>query len=199
MRTFAYLRVSTKDQDNDKFRASVLDFAQSHGWPRPKFVSEKVSGTKPWKERRLGALVRSMRVGDKLIVPELSRLGRSLRDILDILQTTRADGIAIYAVKEGMVLNGSDNPMEKALVSLLGVFSELERDLISVRTAEGLAHAKQKGVRLGRPNRSRLDPHRAEIVRAFLAGTPIVRLAQEYNISACAMRGFLKKNRLVKG
>jgi DNA invertase Pin-like site-specific DNA recombinase len=197
MRTFAYIRVSTADQNLEKNRAAILAFAERHGWPAPTFVCEKISGRKPWKERRLGKLVSTMRQGDRLITSELSRLGRSVVRVLDVLSVLSEAGVEVWSCKESAQLNGSGIT---ALVNrtVLSLLAELERTLISERTKEALSHAKAKGVRLGRPARSRLDPKRAEIVRAFLAGTPIMRLAQEYQISACAMRGFLKRNKLVK-
>jgi len=193
MKTVSYLRVSTADQDLDKFRAAVLDYAARQGWPRPRFTEEKISGKVPWRSRKLGRLIESLKLGDKLIVPELSRLGRSLSDILDILQTARSKDAGIYAVKENACLNG-DTPMERAMSSLLGVFAELERDLCVLRVREGVraARAKRGGV-WGRPKGSRLDPFKNEIVEAYNGGAGLAALAREYGVAPPSIRYFLKQ------
>jgi len=83
MKIYGYLRVSTIDQDTEKNKAAILSFANSKGFlGQVEFVEEKVSGLKSWKKRKLKDLVESMSEGDILIVPELSRLGRSLVEVL---------------------------------------------------------------------------------------------------------------------
>lgn len=85
-RIYGYLRVSTIDQDTEKNKADILSFANSKGFlGQVEFVEEKVSGLKSWKKRKLKDLVESMSEGDILIVPELSRLGRSLVEVLEVL------------------------------------------------------------------------------------------------------------------
>ena len=191
MKAVSYLRVSTSDQDNAKCRAAVIAFAAGRGFPKPRFTEETASGKTPWRERKLGALIDGLKPKDVLIVSELSRLGRSLSDILDILQTARSRGASIYAVKENTCLNG-DTPMERAMSSLLGVFAELERDLCVMRVREGLAHARARGVRLGRPKGTgQLDPHKKDIMAAYRGGARIAELGRRYGVIPNTMRYFL--------
>src|SRR5210317_981929 len=93
-RTVSYLRVSTAVQDNAKFKKDVRAFANSKDFGKVEFIEEKVSGTVPWKERKLGALIEELEDGDRLIEPELSRLGRaSLFEIMEILAAAKQKGI----------------------------------------------------------------------------------------------------------
>ncbi len=174
-----YLRVSTADQDTDKFRADILQFAMDRGFGRVEFVSEKVSGKKPWRERQLGPVVEGLQPGDRLIVPELSRLGRSTLEILEIISIARAAGACIYAVKGGWEL--SDNIQSKIIVTVMAMMAEVERDLISERTKEALSAKSAAGIKLGRPagpGKSKLDPFEGEIrqlravgsTKTFIAG-----------------------------
>ena len=178
-RVIGYLRVSTADQDTDKFRADILQFAMDRGFGRVEFVSEKVSGKKPWRERQLGPVVEGLQPGDRLIVPELSRLGRSTLEILEIISIARAAGACIYAVKGGWEL--ADNIQSKIIVTVMAMMAEVERDLISERTKEALAAKSAAGIKLGRPagpGKSKIDPFEGEIrqlravgsTKTFIAG-----------------------------
>jgi DNA invertase Pin-like site-specific DNA recombinase len=120
-----YLRVSTIDQDTEKNKAAVLDFANAKGFiGKVEFVEEKISGLKSWKKRKLNDLVQSMQAGDILIVPELSRLGRSLVEVLEVLNTLKDKGVKVYSVKENFQLNG-DDMQSKVMRTMLGYLRRL--------------------------------------------------------------------------
>jgi DNA invertase Pin-like site-specific DNA recombinase len=195
-RTVSYLRVSTADQNTEKFQADVLKFANERNFGQVVFTEEKVSGKKGWKERKLGPLVDSLQAGDRLIVPELTRLGRSTIEVLDILAVTKAKGVAVYSVKEGLELNG-DSMQSKVMSTMLALFAELERDFISMRTTEALKARKAAGVKLGRkpgPGKSKLDPHREDIIEDMRRGVPKTRIAQRYGATEATLHNWLKKN-----
>ena len=84
-KTIGYLRVSTIDQDVEKFKKDIRAFANEKGFGTVQFVDEKVSGMKSWKNRKLAEVVESLQKDDIMIVPELSRLGRSIADVLDVI------------------------------------------------------------------------------------------------------------------
>lgn len=166
-RTVSYLRVSTTKQDTEKDKASVLAFANDKDFGKVEFVEETVSGRKAWEKRKIGTLLQQMNKGDRLIVCELTRLGRSLLEVLTLLQEFRKKGIDCYAVKEQLNLSGN-SVQTKIMTTLLALFAELERDFTSMRTKEGLKAARAQGKLLGRPpgkGRSKLDEHRDEIVK----------------------------------
>ncbi len=148
---YSYLRVSTIDQDTAKNKADILNFANAKGFlGKVEFIEEQVSGLTSWKKRKLYHLTQSMNKGDVLLVPELSRLGRSLVEVLEVLNALKDKGVSVYSVKEDFKLN-DDGIQSKVMRTMLGLFAEIERDLISARTKEGLAAAKESGKKLGRP------------------------------------------------
>ena len=201
MKIYGYLRVSTIDQDTEKNKAAILSFANAKGFlGQVKFVEEKVSGLKSWKQRKLNDLVQSMSEGDILIVPELSRLGRSLVEVLEVLNELKDKGVKVFSVKENFQLNG-DDIQSKVMRTMLGLFAEIERDLISARTKEGLAAAKASGKRLGRPKgpgKSKLDKFKPEIVALLKNGSKKVFIAERYGVTPATLTNWLKRHGLDK-
>src|SRR6056297_773995 len=196
-KTIGYLRVSTTDQDLDKFRADVLEFVNQRDFGRVAFVQEKVSGKKPWRERELGQVVENLAAGDSLIVPELSRLGRSTIEVLEIIQKAKAAGACIYAVKGGWQLD--DSMQSKIISTVLAMLSEIERDLISERTREALAAKRAAGVKLGRrpgPGKSKLDEHADEIQALLANGSTKKFVANRYGTTVQNLSNWLRKHYL---
>ncbi len=197
-KTIAYLRVSTVDQDVEKFRAAVLAYANGKDFGTVEFVEEKISGIKPWRKRKLAEVVSALQPGDRLIVPELSRLGRSLVEVLEVLNELTAKEVAVYSVKEGFKLNGTDM-QSKVMRTMLALFAEIEHDLIVARTKEGLAAAQAKGRQLGRPKgvgKSKLDPHRDEIIALLKTGSRKNYIAKRYKTTDANLLHWLKRHGL---
>lgn len=197
-RTIGYLRVSTAEQDTEKNEMDILKFANFHDFGKVEFVSEKVSGLKSWKKRKLREVVNELKEGDVLITPELSRLGRSLVEVLEVLSELSNNKVKAYSVKENFQLNG-DDMQSKVMRTMIGLFAEIERDLIQLRVKEGLESAKAKGVKLGRPKgtgKSRLDEYRVEIEALLKNGSTQAFIARRYKVSPPALWGWLKKHNL---
>jgi DNA invertase Pin-like site-specific DNA recombinase len=195
MKVIGYLRVSTEEQDTGKNKADVLAFANAKGLLKVDFVEEKVSGAKSWKKRKLKDVVDEMKAGDILIVPELSRLGRSLMEVLEVLGVLSGKDVAAYSVKENFQLNGKDM-QSKVMRTMLGLFAEIERDLIIARTKEGLAAARAKGRVGGRPKgpgKSRLDQHQPEIEALLKNGSRKTFIAKRYGVTPVTLGNWLKK------
>ncbi len=93
MATFAYLRVSTIDQNTEKNKMDVLKFVNDKKLGNVEFVEEQISGKSNFKNRQLGALLERMEKGDILIVPELSRIARSITQIFEVIDITKQKGI----------------------------------------------------------------------------------------------------------
>lgn len=145
---YAYLRVSSDKQTAENQR-SMID---KRGFKIDKWlVDEAVSGTVEWRHREVAKAVKNGQKGDYIIVAELSRLGRSLRQILEIVETCRKKGIVVVCIREGVELS-DDNPITKLLISVMGSLAELERNLISQRTKDALDRKREMGVILGRPH-----------------------------------------------
>jgi DNA invertase Pin-like site-specific DNA recombinase len=192
--TIGYLRVSTQDQDLEKNKADILRLANEKGLGHVAWVVEKASGTKDWRERKVGNVLLAMSAGDSLIVSELSRLGRSTLQILEIMKTAKEKGVAVYAVKGGWSLNGS---MEsKIVLHMLAMVSEIERDLISERTKEALRAKKAAGIKLGRPKgpgKSKLDKYREEIIALLQTGSRQNYIAKRYGVTPASLSNWIKR------
>jgi len=193
-RVIGYLRVSTQDQDLEKNKAEILAFANEQKLGPVEWLEEKVSGVKTWRKREIAQVVESLQDGDWLIVPELSRLGRSTLDILDILAELRKKGVNVYAVKGDWTLNGTIE--SKVFLTMMALFSEIERDLISARTKEALKARQAAGVKLGRPKgpgKSKLDPYRPEIMALLKNGSRLKFIAARYNVTVPTLLNWIKK------
>jgi len=194
-KTVAYLRVSTDGQDLQKNKADILHLANDKNLGHVDFVEEKVSGKVGWKDRRIKAVLDELKKGDNLIVAELSRLGRSMLDIMEILKIAKDKEINVYAVKGNWNLNGT---IESKIVGMVfAMAAEIERDLISARTKEALKARKAAGVRLGRPKgpgKSKLDQYRPEIEALLRNGSKQTFIARRYGTTPANLHNWLKMN-----
>jgi DNA invertase Pin-like site-specific DNA recombinase len=191
------LRVSTAEQDLEKNKADILTLANDKDFGKVKFGEEKVSGRKPWRERKLKSVIDELGDGDRLIVPEMSRLGRSTFEITEILNICKEKGINVFAVKGGWALNGTIE--SKVMGMFFALFAEIERDLISQRTKEALRARKAAGVRLGRPKgpgKSKLDKYHEEIVALLKNGSTKTFVAKRYGTTQANLHNWLKKNKI---
>ncbi len=145
---YAYIRVSTEKQTVENQKQEIERFAQEKGLIIDKWVKETVSGTQSSSNRRLGVLIKKLRKNDTLIISEISRLSRKLMDIMEILRVCMEKEVTVYSIKEGYELG--DTIVSKVLAFAFGLSAEIERNLISQRTKEGLARARANGVKLGR-------------------------------------------------
>lgn len=151
MTVYAYYRVSTEKQDYNSQKMGVVEYCDRVGLKIDKeVIDEGVSGTVKAKERKLWNIVKAAKNGDYLITSELSRLGRSTVDVLETCNILANKGVNVYFIKQAMGLD--QTPMGKMMTAILSAFAEMERDLISQRTVEGLARAKAQGKHLGRPH-----------------------------------------------
>ena len=196
-KNIAYLRVSTVEQDLEKNKADILTFANNKDFGKVKFVEEKVSGTKNWKNRKIKEVIDELNTGDRLIVPEFSRLGRSMLEIMEMLSILKDKEVNVYAVKGEWELNGS--LQSKIMAMVFSIASEIERDLISKRTKEALRARNNAGVKLGRPKgvgKSKLDEFKEEIVALLRNGSSKKFVADRYKTSQVNLYNWLSKNSL---
>src|SRR5574341_741368 len=196
-RTIAYLRVSTADQDIEKNKFDILKLANEKGLGQVQWVEETVSGRVSWRKRQIGPILDSLQAGDHLIVSELSRLGRSMLECMEILSIASQKGIQIYAVKGNWRL---DNSIQSKIIAMaFSMAAEIERDLISQRTREALAARRQAGMKLGRPKgvgRSKLDQYRLEIEALLANGSTQKFIALRYGTTDANLSRWMKKHEL---
>lgn len=197
MTTYGYLRVSTPDQDLQKNKYDILHLANERHLGSVNWVEEIVSGRVSWKKRAIGTLIEQMQPGDSLIVSELSRLGRSMLECMEILSIATQKGIHLYAVKGSWQLDGS---LQSRIVAMaFSMAAEIERDLISQRTKEALAAKKQMGMKLGRPagpGKSKLDKHQVEIEALLANGSTQAFIARRYGTTEANLSRWLRKRGL---
>ncbi len=193
-KVIGYLRVSTGQQDLENQKLGILKLANEHGW-KVTFVEETVSGRVSYKERELGRVVKELKEGDVLIVSELSRLGRSMLEIMTLLCDLSEKGVRVYAIKGN---HRVDNSIQsKVMTMVLCMAAEIERELISQRTKEALQRIKKEGVKLGRPKgvpgRSKLDGKEEDIRKFLEKGVGVASLAKIYDCAWPTMKNFINK------
>jgi len=149
LRAALYLRVSTQDQSCELQRRELLAFAEARGWNVVEVFEDKATGTngnRPQLKAML-AQARARRI-DLVIAWKLDRLFRSLKDLVVTLQDLSEVGVGFISLKDNIDMTTSSG---RLMTHLLGAFAEFEASLIRERVRAGLAHAKAKGKRLGRP------------------------------------------------
>ncbi|HIZ85417.1 MAG TPA: recombinase family protein [Candidatus Coprenecus stercoravium] len=195
-----YLRVSTGKQHLANQKEEILRFAAGRDITIDKWVTEIVSGKKNEKERKLGALLKKMKAGDTLIVTEISRLSRTMTDIMGIMGKCLKKEIKLYTTKEGYSFDDSIN--SKVLCFAFGLVAEIERNLISMRTKEALALRRLNGITLGRKKgsytkRKILQEHREEIIRMLDNDISVNVICRDFGISRETFNNFRKADREV--
>ena len=196
-RTVGYLRVSTAEQDLEKNKADILKLANAERLGHVHFVEERVSGKVSWRLRKIAAVLDKLQKGDSLIVSELSRLGRSMLECMEILSIATQKGLNVYAIKGKWRLDGTIQ--SKIVAMAFSMASEIERDLISARTKEALRAKKAAGVRLGRPRgpgKSKLDRFRPEIEALLANGSTQRFIANRYGTTESNLSLWMKKRGL---
>lgn len=179
-----YVRISTDKQDLDKQRHLLLEYARKQQLFIDEFIEVEVSSRQDAGKRRIDELQAKLQAGDMLIVAELSRLGREMLQVLNIINNLSAKGVKIAFVRQPeLSTTGSHG---KLLLAIYSYFAEAEREFISMRVRQGLAAAKAKGVKLGRPKGSRnkkrvLDPYREEILAYLQKGVDLATVRKLVN------------------
>ncbi len=194
----AYLRVSTEKQLLENQRNEIVRFAENKGLSIHKWQMEKISGVKSKEERKLEAILRRMKTDDVLIVSEMSRLSRTMLEIMAILNLCIKKNIILYSVKEGYSFE--NNMTSKIMGFAFGMAAEIERNLIAARTKEALAYRKSQGMVLGRPKGSnrqtRLLIDNEENIREMIArGMRKIDIANYYKVSKATLYCFLKNQK----
>jgi len=196
-KTTAYLRVSTNVQDLEKNKFDILQLANEKRLGNVKWVEETVSGRVSWRKRKIAQIIDQANSGDILIVSELSRLGRSMLECMEIISIATQKKLNIYAVKGNWQL---DNTIQSKIIAMaFSMASEIERDLISQRTKEALAARKKAGQLLGRPKgtgKSKLDKYHPEIEALLANGSTQRFIAKRYGTTESNLSRWMKKKKL---
>ncbi|WP_116679508.1 master DNA invertase Mpi family serine-type recombinase [Porphyromonas loveana] len=159
--TYGYIRVSSDKQTVENQRFEIEQFCQREHLVIDGWIEETISGTKAYNKRALGKLLRRVEKGDLIICSELSRLGRNLFMIMEILNLCMTKECRVWTIKDNYRLG--DDIQSKVLAFAFGLSAEIERNLISQRTKESLARKKAEGVRLGRPKGRKSSPNKYKL------------------------------------
>jgi len=198
--TIAYLRVSTNQQDLKNQHYEVLNYAQKNSMQVDDFIEVEVSSRKSTGERKIDCLLSQLCAGDRVIVSELSRIGRSTVEVLNTIKKMTDLGVTIIAIKQNLTISGHGDIQSKVMVTLFSLFSELERDLISERTKRALEAKKASGVILGRPRGSLsgsiLDGKEVEIGQLLNKRVGISSMAKIFSVSRGTVYNFINTRNL---
>lgn len=197
--TIGYLRVSTAEQDLEKNKSDILRLANDKGLGQVQFIEEIVSGKVSWRKRKIATVIEGLENGDSLVVSELSRLGRSMLECMEILSIAMQRGVNVYSVKGNWQL---DQSIQSKIVAMaFAMAAEIERDLISQRTKEALRAKKAAGMSLGRPKgpgKSKLDPFRSEIEALLANGATKAFIAERVRTTPANLSNWMKKHGITR-
>lgn len=199
MTNFAYLRVSTDHQDAKNQKLGVLDYCNNRGISVLTFVEDTASGKSPWRDRAIGNILEKAQKGDVIVASEISRLGRSTLQVLEIMEMAAQKGVAVHIAKNNMVLDGS---MQSTITAtILGLAAQIEREFISARTKEALAKRKNDGFKLGRPKGQadflKLDSFRDDITNYLKKGINKRAIAKLIECSPSTLYKWLKRRHII--
>ncbi len=198
---YGYIRVSTDKQTTDNQRFEILKFADEKKLRIDRWIEETISATKHLSHRKLGRLLETMQSDDMLIVTELSRLGRSLLEVMSILHTLMEKEVKVFTTKERYELG--NNISSKVLAFAFSLSAEIERSMISSRTKEALARKRSEGMRLGRP-KGRLSSvtklsGKEDLIREYLdKNIPQSVIARLLNVHRLTVRNYIRTRKLQK-
>lgn len=158
---YGYIRVSSDKQTVENQRFEINKFCEREHLSIDGWIEETISGTKAYNKRQLGILLKRVRKDDLIICAELSRLGRNLFMIMEILNICMTKECRVWTIKDNYRLG--DDIQSKVLAFAFGLSAEIERNLISQRTKEALARKRAEGVTLGRPKGRKSSPEKYKL------------------------------------
>ena len=198
--TYGYIRVSSDKQTVENQRFEINNFAAENGFVIDGWIEETISGTKSYNKRELGKLLKRVKKNDLIICAELSRIGRNLFMIMEILNICMSKECRVWTIKDNYRLG--EDIQSKVLAFAFGLSAEIERNLISQRTKEALARKKSEGVVLGRPvgsksSRVKLSGKEQIVQDMLLRGVPKAQIARKLKVSRGTVARFIAENGLI--
>ncbi len=193
---YGYVRVSTGHQNTESQKMEIMNFCERNSMKVDCWIEEKISGTKNPSKRKLGKiLMNDCKKGDLVICTEISRLGRSLIMIMNILQFFLERGIKVWTIKGSYRLG--DDIQSKVLAFAFGLSAEIERQLISERTKAGIQRAKKEGKKIGRKTGKakeyKLSKYDEYIKFQLIYGATKSELARELGVTRGTLENHLKR------
>ena len=196
---YGYIRVSSDKQTVENQRFEIVEFAKKNNMRIDGWIEETIRGTMQYDKRELGKLLEKVQKDDMILCSELSRLGRSLFMIMEILNQCMQRECIVWTIKDGYRLG--DDIQSKVLAFAFGLSAEIERNLISQRTKEALARKKAEGVVLGRPkgrksSHVKLTGKEKRVSEMLIKGIPKTKIASKFEVNRNTLNKFIKDNGL---
>ena len=195
---YGYIRVSCDKQSVENQRFEIKNFCCRENLKIDGWIEETISGTKAYNKRQLGTLLKRIRKDDLIICAELSRLGRNLFMIMEILNICMTKECRVWTIKDNYRLG--EDIQSKVLAFAFGLSAEIERNLISQRTKEALARKKAEGITLGRPRGKKNSPNqykwsgKEKLIRKLLqAGVSKRRIARICKVERNTLYRFINR------
>jgi len=212
---YGYIRVSTAKQDYENQKHGILEYTNLKKLGHCEFVEETISSRKKYEDRDLSRLIKEMKEGDILVVSELSRIGRSIMEIMSIFKTLVEKKIAVHIIKSGFIIGEEKDKIQSSvLIFAFGLSAEIERELISQRTKEALSSrrsqiekngffinksgekiynlGRQKGTKIA----SKLDGKEKSISELLEKGVNVSSIAKINDVARSTMINFIKSRGL---
>lgn len=192
---YGYIRVSSDKQTVENQRFEIANFAASQNLTIDGWIEETISGTKNYDKRELGKLLKKVGKDDLIICAELSRLGRNLFMIMEILNLCMSRECKVWTIKDNYRLG--EDIQSKVLAFAFGLSAEIERNLISQRTKEALGRKRAEGVVLGRPkgrksSHVKLSGHEETIRTLIEKKVAKTRIAKIFGVNRMTVDAFIK-------
>ena len=193
---YGYIRVSTDKQTIENQRFEINNFCQRQNIKIDGWIEETISGTKAYSKRELGKLLKKVKKDDLIICAELSRLGRNLFMIMEILNICMSKECKVWTIKDNYRLG--DDIQSKVLAFAFGLSAEIERNLISQRTREALARKRAEGVVLGRPkgrksSKVKLSGQEETIRTLLQRKVPKTKIAKIFGVNRMTVDSFIRQ------
>ncbi len=198
---YAYVRVSSEKQTWENQSFAIQEYAAENNITIDKWIEETISTRKSLSKRTLGNLLQTVQAGDIIIVTEISRLGRNLYELANILQDAIDKNVEVISIKQNY--HFKNDIQSKIMAYTFGIASEIEREMISTRTKMCLEKLKQQNVKLGRPigsknKKLKLDKSSEKIIKYLSQGISQAKIAKMLDVDATTMCRFLKQTGLKK-
>ena len=183
----AYLRVTIDKQHLETQKDEITRYASANGLEISKWITDIVDGKRKESEPTLFRVLDRMKKGDKVIITDIARFGRTLSEVMTLLSKCMTLGVHVYSINDRYLLDDSLNT--EVVSTTCNLVSEIEHHLMSVRTKEALNHKKEKeGLQLGRPTgtdakQSLLDANKDEVMNMLERGDTVVMICKHFNVS----------------
>lgn len=183
----AYLRVTIDKQHLERQKDEITRYASANGLEISKWITDIVDGKRKESEPTLFRVLDRMKKGDKVIITDIARFGRTLSEVMTLLSKCMTLGVHVYSINDRYLLDDSLNT--EVVSTTCNLVSEIEHHLMSVRTKEALNNKKEKeGLQLGRPKgtdakQSLLDANKDEVMNMLERGDTVVMICKHFNVS----------------